>query len=161
MITYEIEDAKKEGMKVGMGVMFVDTPNFGSEPYLISIGDGTTISFDVAFVNHDGATRVLRNLPKYNPQTVIYGQIKIGNNCFVGARSTILPGVTVGDNVIIGAGSLVNRDIPSNSVACGVPCRVICTIDEYADKHKNDFEFMVNLPQDQKKDYLLRKFKND
>lgn len=132
-------------------------PNFGSEPYLITIGDNTTVSFDVAFVTHDAGTRVLRHLAtnEKEKQTVIYGQIKIGNNCFIGCRSTILPGVTIGDNCIIGAGSVVNRDIPANSVAAGVPCRVICTIEEYKEKHKDDFLYMVGLPFEEKKKYLL------
>ena len=54
-----------------------------------------------------------------------YGKIIIGNNCFIGARSTILPGVTIGDNTIIGAGSVVTKDIPSNVVAVGNPCKII------------------------------------
>ena len=51
--------------------------------------------------------------------------ISVGNNVWIGAGVTVLPGVTIGDNVTIGAGSMVNRDIPSNSVAVGVPCRVM------------------------------------
>lgn len=138
-------------------------PNFGSEPYLITIGDDTTVSFDVAFVTHDAATRVLRNLAvdEKEKQTVIYGQIKVGNNCFIGCRSTILPGVTIGDNCIIGAGSVVNRDIPSNCVAAGVPCKVICTLEEYKEKHKDDFLYMVNLPFEEKKKYLLKKYNTE
>lgn len=158
METYSVESAKKAGMKVGNNVRFTNTPNFGSEPYLISIGDDTTISFDVAFVNHDGGTRVIKNLPGQNKETVIYGTIKIGKNCFIGARSTILPNVSIGDNTIIGAGTIVTKDIPSNSVACGIPCKVICSIDEYMNKHKEDFDYMVNLPPDKKKQYLLKKF---
>jgi len=161
MVTYNIEQAKKEGLVVGKNVSFIDTPNFGSEPYLISIGDNTTISFDVAFVNHDGGTRVIRNLPNQNKETVIYGKITIGNNCFIGCRTTILPNVKIGDNTIIGAGSIVTKDIPSNSVACGVPCKVICSIDEYINKHKEDFEYMVSMPKQDKKKYLLKKFKNE
>ena len=161
MVTYNIEQAKKEGLIIGKNVSFIDTPNFGSEPYLISIGDNTTISFDVAFVNHDGGTRVIRNLPNQNKETVIYGKITIGNNCFIGCRTTILPNVKIGDNTIIGAGSIVTKDIPSNSVACGVPCKVICSIDEYINKHKEDFEYMVSMPKQDKKKYLLKKFKNE
>ena len=51
--------------------------------------------------------------------------VKIGNNVWIGGSVTILPGVTIGDNVTIGAGSVVTRDIPSNSVAVGNPCKVI------------------------------------
>ena len=158
----EVQNAINQGMKVGNNCQFISPgPNFGSEPYLITVGDNTTVSFDVAFVTHDAGTRVLRNLAEPNSkekQTVIYGQIKIGKNCFIGCRSTILPGVTIGDNSIIGAGSVVNRDIPANSMAAGVPCKVICTLEEYKEKHKDDFLYMVNLPADQKKKFLINLF---
>lgn len=160
-----LQKSISKGLKIGKGCSLVPPgPDFGSEPYLIEIGDNTTVSFDVAFVTHDAGTRVLRNLAKpgsKEKETVIYGKIKIGNNCFIGCRSTILPGVTIGDNTIIGAGSIVNRDIPANSVAAGVPCKVICSLEEYKEKHKEDFLYMVNLPADEKKKYLLDLFKNE
>ena len=144
---------------IGKDCSFVGTPNFGSEPYLVTIGDKTTVSFDVAFVTHDAATRVLRNLPGRNRETVIYGPITVGKNCFIGCRTVILPNVTIGDNTIVGAGSVVNKSLPANSVCAGVPCKVICTLEEYEKKHKDDFLYMVSLPMDKKKEYLLRKFK--
>jgi len=158
MITYTIENAQKQGMKVGKNVGFTDTPNFGSEPYLIEIGDNTTFSFEVAFVNHDAATRVIRQLPDGDPNTIIYGKIKIGKNCFIGCRTTLLPGIEIGDNVVIGAGSVVNKSIPSNSIAAGVPCKVICSLDEYREKHQDDFLYMVNLPYNEKKKFLTEHF---
>ena len=51
--------------------------------------------------------------------------IKIGNNVWIGGNVIVLPGVNIGDNVVIGAGSVVNKDIPSNSMAVGIPCKVI------------------------------------
>lgn len=51
--------------------------------------------------------------------------VHIGKNCFIGDRTIVLPGVTIGDEVVIGAGSVVTKDIPSNSVAVGNPARVI------------------------------------
>ncbi len=51
--------------------------------------------------------------------------IKVGNNVWIGGNVVVLPGVTIGDNVVIGAGSIVNKDIPSNVVAVGSPCKVI------------------------------------
>lgn len=152
------EKLRKLGAKIGNNVEFIMNQNFGSEPYLISIGDNTTVSFDCAFVNHDAATRVIRNLPDGNKETVIYGPITIGKNCFIGCRTTLLPNVTIGDNSVIGACSLVNRDIPSNVVAAGVPCKVICTLDEYRQKHEEDFLYMVSLPYEKKKEFLLKHF---
>ena len=65
--------------------------------------------------------------------------VKIGNDCWFGANVTICPGVTIGDRCVIGAGRVVTRDIPSDSLAAGVPCRVLRPITE------NDS--MSNLPQ--------------
>ncbi len=59
--------------------------------------------------------------------------IRVGNNVWFGGHVTVLPGVTIGDNVVIGAGSVVTRSIPSNTVAVGNPCRVLRKITE-ADK---------------------------
>ena len=56
--------------------------------------------------------------------------VHIGSNCWFGASVTVCPGVTIGDNCVIGAGSVVTRDIPPNSFAAGVPCRVIRTLSE-------------------------------
>lgn len=55
--------------------------------------------------------------------------IKVGNNVWMGGNVVVLPGVTIGDNVVIGAGSIVNKDIPSNTLAVGNPCKVIKRID--------------------------------
>ena len=57
--------------------------------------------------------------------------IHIGKNCWLGAGVIVMPGVTIGDNVVIGAGSIVTRDIPSNVVAVGNPCRVLRQIGEH------------------------------
>lgn len=56
--------------------------------------------------------------------------VRIGRDCWLGASVTVCPGVTIGDNCVIGAGSVVTRDIPPNSFAAGVPCRVIRTLSE-------------------------------
>jgi acetyltransferase-like isoleucine patch superfamily enzyme len=143
---------------LGKNVEIIGGANFGSEPYLITIGDDTTVSFDCAFVTHDAATRVIRHLPDHDKETVIYGPINIGKNCFIGCRSVILPNVTIGDNCIIGAGSVVNQSIPSNTVAAGVPCKPICTLEAYINKHKDDFMYIVSKPFEEKKKILLDKF---
>ena len=56
--------------------------------------------------------------------------VKIGRDCWLGANVTVCPGVTIGDGCVIGAGSVVTRDIPANSFAAGVPCRVIREVTE-------------------------------
>lgn len=56
--------------------------------------------------------------------------VKIGNNVWIGAHATILSGVTVGDNAVIAAGAVVNKDVPANTVAAGVPAKIIKKISE-------------------------------
>lgn len=60
--------------------------------------------------------------------------IRIGNNVWLGGNVVVLPGVTIGDNIVIGAGSVVTKDVPANSLAVGNPCRVVREITEQ-DKH--------------------------
>ncbi len=71
--------------------------------------------------------------------------VHIGNDCWFGASVTVCPGVTVGDNCVIGAGSVVTRDIPENSFAAGVPCRVIREITD-----KDSMIYMPNVLADNK-----------
>ena len=156
--TGNIDSFKKSGAKVGDNVCVVGDIHYSSEPYLITVGKNTTISFDCALITHDASTRVIRNLPGKNKETVIYGTIDIGENCFIGARTTILPNVKIGNNTIIGACSLVNTDIPDNVVAAGVPCKVICSLSEYIEKHEKDFLYIVSYDKEKKKKYLLNHF---
>lgn len=69
--------------------------------------------------------------------------VHIGNNCWFGASVTVCPGVTIGDNCVIGAGSVVTRDVPPNSFAAGVPCRVIRRITD-ADSMKNKPDILAD-----------------
>ncbi len=65
------------------------------------------------------------------PKRFCYAKpVNIGNNCWFGANVTVCPGVTVGDNVVIGAGSVITRDIPANTFAAGVPCKIIRELSE-------------------------------
>lgn len=61
--------------------------------------------------------------------------ISVGSNCFIGMRTILLPGTTLGDNVIVGAGSVVKGEFPSNVVIAGNPARVLCKTEEWAKKH--------------------------
>ena len=120
--------SKYLGVKMGSKVRILHYPRWGSEPFLIEIGDNVTITRGVCFVNHDGGVALFRN--KY-PGLNVFGKIIIGNNVFIGINSIILPGVTIGNNVVIGAGSIVNKDIPDNSVVAGVPAKFIKELSQY------------------------------
>ena len=120
----------KSGMKVGKGFnrqqgCFLDP----SHCFLITIGDDVTMSIRVTVMAHDASTKKLIGYTKI-------GQIHIGNHVFIGANSTILPGVTIGDYAVIGAGSLVTHDVPARMVVAGVPAKVISSVEEYTEKYQ-------------------------
>ena len=70
--------------------------------------------------------------PKLREQAYQYNMpVRIGKNCWIGAGAIILPGVTIGDHVVVGAGSVVTKDLPSDVVAVGNPCRVLRKISEH------------------------------
>lgn len=123
----------KRGLKVGTNLFVQGIPNFGSEPFLIEIGDNVTIAEGVSFINHGGDARVTKRLEKYKDGRN-FGRIKIGNNTFIGKGTVLLPGVEIGENCIVGSLSIVANSIPSNSVYGGIPAKFICTIEEYGDK---------------------------
>lgn len=151
----EMKWAIKNGMRVEKNCCEVGGVNYGSEPYLITLGDYVKISDHVQFFTHDGGSWVFRRTEAYK-DIVAFGRITIGNNCFIGSHAIILPNVVIGDNVVIGAGAIVTRDIPSNSVAAGAPARVISSIDSYAEKMKKKMpeNWDSNLLLHNKKKYL-------
>ena len=150
---------REMGVSVGEGSDISSNVSFGSEPYLITLGDKVRVSHGVEFVTHDGGAWVVRHyMPKYYDVDLM-AQIIVGNNVHIGTHCTVMPGVRIGDNVIIGSGAIVTHDIPSNSVAAGVPCKVIRSIDDYITKHEKDFLHIEKMTPAEKKIFLLNKFK--
>ena len=135
------------GVKIGEGCRIYGIPEevFGSEPYLCRLGDHVSITSGVRFVSHDGGVWVFRDR---FPDLDVFGPITVGSNVFIGINAIIMPGVTIGDNVVIGSGSVVTRDIPGNSVAAGVPARVLRSLDDYQAKAVAKGLHLRSLPPD-------------
>ena len=130
-------------------VYFHTTPinMFGSEPWMITLGDNVHITSEVRFITHDGGTLPLR---KETPDLEITKPIVVGDNVFIGVRSMIMPGVHIGDRCIIAAGSVVTKDVPSNQVWGGVPARFIKTTDEYLEKLQKESLHLGHLKGEDK-----------
>ncbi len=158
MISSPNSYAKRQGVKFGKNCHF-RTKYFGSEPYLITLGDNVTTSVDVIFITHDGAVQVLRTLDTKYKRIDLISPIIIGNNVFLGWNAIIMPGTKIGNNVIVGAGSLVRGELSDNSVYAGVPARYICSISEYIEKNEKRFYQTKNLDSADKKKFLLECFK--
>lgn len=102
----------------------------------IYIGNGVMIGPNVtlATANHPIQPGLREKAYQFNKE------IHIGNNVWIGANAVVVPGVRIGDNSVIGAGSVVTKDIPANVVAVGNPCRVLREIGEHDDRffYKNE-----------------------
>ncbi len=91
-----------------------------SRPELITIEDNVDIGPNVMILTHDSSRHCI------NPEEPVrFGRVHIKRNAYIGAGAIILPGVTIGEYAIVGAGAVVTRDVPPRSVAVGVPARVI------------------------------------
>jgi acetyltransferase-like isoleucine patch superfamily enzyme len=134
LITY----LRRQGVRIGEHCQLLNVAdNYGSEPWLIEICNRVTLTNGVFLITHDASSRLFRNnLPGSSPYGNRFGKIRVLDNCFIGINSIVLPGVTIGPNSIVGAGSVVVKDVPPNTVVAGVPARVICSLDEYIEKYQ-------------------------
>lgn len=126
-----------KGIKLGKRIWWGDMKTISidySRPSLVEIGDDVRINTGFTLMTHDASNMVLRRL--FNDFVPSSGKVKIGNNVYFGRWCTVLKGVEIGDNCIIGYGSVVTRSIPANSVAIGRPAKVLCSIEDYYNKRK-------------------------
>jgi maltose O-acetyltransferase len=110
-----------------------------SYPYLISIGNNCSLSNGVVIIAHDAATF------KFTNGYTRLGKVDIKDNCYIGTNVIILPGVTIGPNVLIAAGSVVNKNIPPNSCVAGVPARFYYKFDDFIKNRKEQIKLMPSF----------------
>src|SRR6266513_2103257 len=100
-------------MDIGVGTAISTSAKLDlTNPQGIHIGMYSVITFGAAILTHDYVNDLNRD-------------VRIGDNCFIGAHSIILPGVTIGDGCIVAAGSVVARNVPAGSLVAGNPARVV------------------------------------
>jgi len=101
--------------------------------WAVEIGAFTIIANDVRIIAHDAAVKRITGYTEVRP-------VVIGQRCYIGAGTLVLPGATIGDDAIVGAGALVRGEIPAGSVAVGAPARPIGTVEELRERHLADLE---------------------
>ena len=141
---------KQLGMQIGDNTHIFS--NIGGEAYLIEIGNNCTISTEVSFLTHDASVGTIFQREEYSD---LCGRIKIGDNCFIGNKSIILYGVSLGDNTIVAAGSVVTKSFGSGVVVGGNPARVICSTDDFIFKHQNNFLCLHGKSSGEKRKIIL------
>lgn len=152
-----ISYARSIGVEVGEDcrLLGINRGTFGSEPFLIKIGNHVTITSGVKFINHDGGVWVFRN---HKPDIDIFGPIIIGDNVFIGLNTIIMPNVKIGNNVVIAAGSVVTKSIEADKVVAGVPARIIKEIDQYHHKVEQKADYIKGKTKLEKREYLIKKY---
>lgn len=126
-----IQKIRDNGGKVGENVDIIDSI-IDVAKNRIEIGDNVTLT-GIRLLTHDASAYRETGIMKR-------GKVKIGSNDFVGVGSIILCGRTIGNNVVVGAGTVVSKDIPDNVVVAGNPMKIICSYDEYMEKVKKQYQ---------------------
>jgi acetyltransferase-like isoleucine patch superfamily enzyme len=140
---------RKQGAKIGHNCRIdVRTPWLDAQ--LVTLGNHVFIAQGVVLHTHDGAAWVLRD---EIPNIRITGEIVIGDNCIIGAYSHVFCNVHIGKNSIIGTGSVVISDIPPDSIAMGIPARVVGSTTKYKEKHIKIWKEQNHPPADKDQRY--------
>ena len=150
----KINYLRKKGIKIGQNCE-IHTMSFSTEPYLVEIGNRVRIASGTHFITHDGSIMCFRDELKGG----LYGKIKIGNNVFIGINCIILLNTTIGDNCIVGAGSVVRGQFPENSVIVGNPAKVVSntTIQKMFFRNNPGFIKTNNLTESEK-DIMIKEY---
>lgn len=127
---FRLKKLISQGLKVGRNVYIMEDVNFDSNyPFLIEIGNNCRISKDVRILAHDATTFRALGITRIAPVRILDGS-------FIGERAIILPGVTIGPDAMIAAGSVVNRDIGEDKIAAGNPARPYGSYSELIEKYR-------------------------
>lgn len=149
---YSLEkQAKVAGVNIGKH-NFIASRFWSSEPYLITIGDYCGITAGVKLFTHGGGHAIRHLYPDFD----LFGKVTIGNYVYLGNNTLVMPGVTIGDNVLVAAGSVVTKSIPSGCVVAGNPAKFICTIEQYAERNIKYNTRTKGFDTKSKKDYLMK-----
>jgi acetyltransferase-like isoleucine patch superfamily enzyme len=150
--------ARKLGVTIGENCRIYSV-QFGSEPFLIKIGNHVTVTSGVKFITHDGAAWLMRD---DKGRRYTYQPIEVGNHVFIGVNSIIMPGVKIDNKVIIAAGSVVTKSIPSGVIVAGTPAKIIGKYEDYEKKALSTFisdkEMDKSIPY---KERILKILKNE
>ena len=129
---YKTNQLLKQGMQIGEGSQILSPGLILDEPYLISLGKHVSVASGVRFIVHDGATWVFRSQERYR-NVIKYGRITIHDNCIIGLNSVLLPGITIGPNSVVAAGSVVTGDVAPGMIVRGNPAKVVAKVEDYAE----------------------------
>ena len=142
--------ARHIGVSIGKHCV-IETRNWSTEPYLITIGNNCAITHDVSIHTHGGGRAARQFCPDFD----MFGKVVIEDWAYIGAYSQIMPGVTIGEGALVAAGSVVTKSIPPHTVVGGNPARYICSTKEFYEHNKKYNTGTKGLSIQDKKKLLL------
>ena len=131
--------ALKQGVTIGVNNFIADNECWSTEPFLIKVGNHCQITAGVKFLTHGGGQAVRRFVPDMDTFGTAFP-----------SQPVFPPGVTIEDNVLVAAGSVVTKSIPSGMVVGGNPARIICTIEEFIERNKNTNSHTKGISREEK-----------
>lgn len=149
---------RSKGVEIGVGCSIAPCRLSAKEGYLIKIGSYCRIARDTVFFTHGGlySLRFLHN----DPNVDYFGKIEIGDYVSIEEDCKILPGVKIGNRVIVGTGSIVTKSIPDGWVVAGNPCKHVGYTEEWYHKVK-EMDLQTKLMGDDEKEKFLRSLPDD
>lgn len=154
----KIKWLRKCGAHIGDGCIIRSTIMSFPEPFMVNIGNNVYVAARCHFLTHDGAySWITRKMGVTEKRTDKLGMIVVGDNCFIGEGATITPNTTIGANCIVGANALVSKSIGDNQVIGGNPANIICSVEDYINKHSDLSDFTCGLTMGEKRAYFEAK----
>lgn len=137
----QLDIALANGLRIGKDFQMMDQCILDpSHCSLIEIGDRVTLAPRVYILAHDASTKRALGYTRI-------AKVRIGDDVFIGAGSIILPGISIGNKVIVGAGSVVTKSVPDGCVVAGNPCRIIGDYDSFLEKRRKQLKDSPNYDE--------------
>ena len=147
---YYVKYLRKLGININGTPKYISSDAYfdGNDYSKITLGDNVTVSRETMFLTHDysittAMSAIGERIERGEGELYFSRPITVGDNVFIGARVSLLPGTTIGDNCIIGAGCVVKGKIPTDSIVVGNPAKVIGSVREFAEKHKTAQDYLI------------------
>ncbi len=133
-INRTINRLKNLGFKIGNNVFLDNVKIEENYPEFLEIEDNVTIAYDTRILLHDSSMNNLFSDP------VRFGKVVIKEGAYIGSRCIIMPGVTIGKRSLVGAGSVVTKDVPEEMIVVGIPAKEYMNINDYRKRYLNSME---------------------
>ena len=151
--------AKHLGVRMGEKCQILCDPSiaFGTEPYLIKLGNHVDVTYGVQFLTHEGGIWCARGINPELEKMDCFLPITVGDNVMIGIHSVIMPGVHIGNNVIVAGHCVVTKDVPDGAVVAGVPAKQISTVEKFVENlSKRELFPTKKMTPPQKRSYLRK-----